>query len=434
MIRRPFLTDLDSRAAIKGSRDPLGIQPIWTRFGRHFVGNLSTVSVSVRDFTVLLLGYYFAEHVAEREGAGTELATFLKWEQLAAYSRAKVNGDWEFRGTERVRRNLDEGTTVTLSAAVADQILSSQKLYGIWGLYSMPARASGLLDGDPAKLTPLAREIVEQFYLFELTKAGFRDGKQILEMLSIGRIRLDTVGAHRSLLKTVAGLFRWRFTSREREFYREHLLYGGPDDSTEGRQRKLADLLIPKLSASDFPWTSAAVIGLAKEAASHGKEWHSLAFRLRRIAATETILAPASALFAYLLGSDDAPLTSVVKRLTESWGKHLTTVAVSALGDLKAELGSGDADTGERWSQIGEAMSEGDYLKLVRLLLQQNRVVMQSRGSAAAWIEEQNGRLKVRMAEERGSLPQKEDLRDLWRFSYFLNSLCSIGFALEEKA
>src|SRR5439155_16317669 len=139
----------------------------------------------------------------------------------------------------------------------------------------------------------------------------------------------------------------------------------------------------------------------AQEADSHGKEWHSLAFRLRRIAATETILAPASAVFAYLLGSDDTPLTSVVKRLTESWGRHLTTVAVSALGDLKAELGSGDADTGERWSQIGEAMSEGDYLKLVKLLLQQNKVVMQSRGGAAAWIEEQNGRLKVQMAEER---------------------------------
>jgi hypothetical protein len=48
----PFLTDLDSRAAVKGSGDPLGIQAIWTRFGRHVVGNLTTVSNSVRDFTI----------------------------------------------------------------------------------------------------------------------------------------------------------------------------------------------------------------------------------------------------------------------------------------------------------------------------------------------------------------------------------------------
>jgi hypothetical protein len=54
MLTTPFLTDLDSRAAVKGSRDPLGIQPIWTRLGRHVVGNLTTVSNSVRDFTTLL--------------------------------------------------------------------------------------------------------------------------------------------------------------------------------------------------------------------------------------------------------------------------------------------------------------------------------------------------------------------------------------------
>src|SRR5215471_13650482 len=106
MLTTPFLTDLDSRAAIKGSRDPLGIQQIWTRLGRHVVGNLTTVSSSVRDFTTLLLGYHFAERLADDLGAGSELATFLKWEQLAAYSRGVANQDWAFRGTERVRKNL----------------------------------------------------------------------------------------------------------------------------------------------------------------------------------------------------------------------------------------------------------------------------------------------------------------------------------------
>jgi len=61
----PFLTQLDSRASIKGSRDPLGVQAIWSRFGRHVAGNLTTVSNSLADFTVLLLGHYLAERVAE---------------------------------------------------------------------------------------------------------------------------------------------------------------------------------------------------------------------------------------------------------------------------------------------------------------------------------------------------------------------------------
>ena len=130
MLDAPFLTDLDSRAAVKGSRDPLGIQPIWTRFGRHVVGNLTTVSNSVRDFTTLLLGYWFAERIADEQGTGRELATFLKWEQLAAYARAGVNHDFAFRGTERVRRNLSEDQRVTLSDSPTHQILSNQKIYG----------------------------------------------------------------------------------------------------------------------------------------------------------------------------------------------------------------------------------------------------------------------------------------------------------------
>ena len=106
--RIPFLTDIDSRAAIKGSRDPLGVQPIWTKLGRHIVGNLTTVSTSVRDFTTLLLGYYFAERVAESGGSDGDLAVFLKWEQLAAYARWEIVGDHSFRGTERTGKNLQE--------------------------------------------------------------------------------------------------------------------------------------------------------------------------------------------------------------------------------------------------------------------------------------------------------------------------------------
>jgi hypothetical protein len=185
MLSRPFLTDLDSRAVVKGSRDPLGIQQIWTRFGRHVVGNLSTVSNSVRDFSILLLGYYFASRVSESTGRGSELATFLKWEQLAAYARAAVNDDWVFRGTERVNKRLSEGHIVTLSAQSEHQILSDQKIYGLWGLFSVPSRASGILDTNvSASLSPSALELVEKEYLPRLSRAGIHDGKRIGEINS----------------------------------------------------------------------------------------------------------------------------------------------------------------------------------------------------------------------------------------------------------
>src|SRR3954465_8035498 len=104
MITTPFLTEIDPQAAVKGSRDPLGVQPIWSRMGRHVVGNLTTVTTSLRSFTTLILGYYFAERIADEEQGDGDLAAFLRWEQLAAYARGTVNDDWEFLGMRRVKR------------------------------------------------------------------------------------------------------------------------------------------------------------------------------------------------------------------------------------------------------------------------------------------------------------------------------------------
>jgi hypothetical protein len=117
----PFLTGPDSRAEIKGSRDPLGVQPIWTRLGRHCVGKLTTVTRSVRDFNVLLIGVHFAQQVAEKRGPEHHLGTFLRWEQFAGYARSRSFGERNFRGRDRVGLNLADSArawkwTLRLSA------------------------------------------------------------------------------------------------------------------------------------------------------------------------------------------------------------------------------------------------------------------------------------------------------------------------------
>src|SRR5215207_8406386 len=111
MMKAPFLTLLDPRAKIKGSRDPLGLQILWTKLGRQVVYNLTTVTTSLRGFTVLLLGLYFAERaITESNIPPNQLVElFLKFEQLAAYSRVVAqtahNSDYaedEIRGIQRV--------------------------------------------------------------------------------------------------------------------------------------------------------------------------------------------------------------------------------------------------------------------------------------------------------------------------------------------
>ncbi|MGO9708530.1 MAG: hypothetical protein ACLQBL_06695 [Polyangiaceae bacterium] len=425
MLTVPFLTKLDPRGAIKGSRDPLGVQSIWTRFGRHVVGNLTTVSTSVRDFTTLLLGYYFAEQVAS-DDPGSELGTFLKWEQLAAYARAAVNNDFAFRGTERVQKALSEGARVSISDDQASQILANQKIYGLWGLYSVPGRSSGLLDGDPTRLTSAARELVEGFYIPHLDEqGGARVTKRLVEILRQRSTRIEPTGADRRILEAVAHVLRPRLLTRERDVFRLHLLFGGPDDRTLGRQTQLASLLAETVKDASFAWSPRALADLERRSLSLGDDGHSLAACLHRIRACEAVIAPSAALFIHLLGMDGKSITDAVNRLRKEWGARVALVPIAEIRELEGELSGGDPVAGRRWIQIAEATSTGDYRTLVTSLVEQNRAIMEARGSAS-WVEVRDDRFHVRFHEERGDLPQRDDLATMWRHSYFLDALRSV--------
>jgi len=427
----PFLTDLDQRAAVKGSRDPLGIQQIWTRLGRHVVGNLTTVSDSVRDFTTLLLGYYFAELLAADTDPGTELATFLKWEQLAAYARAAANKDYGFRGTERVRRRLEEGSTVTVSDDRAHQILSNQKIYGLWGLYSMPARASGLLHDDPPRLTPAARDFVERTYLPVLIEGAGTDTRRIREILRARAKRIDVDGSDAPLIKALGRVLRKSLSTKERDFYRDHLLHGGPEDATQGLQQQLAELLNETLEDAAFTWSITRVGSLAKAARRRGQEWHPLSHYMSRIRTCESVLAPVSMLFTHLLGLDGKAIDMTAKRLRDAWGPGLRTVDRTAFSDMRSDI-TADTQESDRWIGIAAALATGRYADLVDSLIVQNKTVMGARGGAA-WLEKRAGKLHVRFRDEQGRLPTREEIPNLWRFPYFFESLRRVAVAVKAE-
>jgi len=428
-ILSPFLTDLDARARIKGSRDPLGAQPIWTRFGRHVVGNLTTVTNSLRDFTTVLLGYYFAERVAAELGPGSEVGTFLKWEQLAAYARAFYNNDYAFRGTERVQTALQGSTRVTLSSGQGSQILSDQKTYGLWGLYSVASAVSGLVEQAPPRLSPAGLEFVERFYMPAFRDVGTPNANRLVQFLSRPEYRIDLAKDEHSLCKCVARLLKRRVLEHEREFYRFHLVEGGPGDSTEGRQALLARIMESVISDREADWGPGLLRAFAKEAKGVGSSGESLAHRLERIRACESVLAPAARLYAYLQGFDGKALSVVAKRVKEEWGPSVSAIDLNQVRELRTELATIREDCADRLVGFAEALSQGQYLDALRLLVEQNQATMKIRGGAP-WIEERNGRLHVRVRDEQGVIPARDELATLWRFPYFLDSLLLITLEL----
>jgi hypothetical protein len=231
----------------------------------------------------------------------------------------------------------------------------------------------------------------------------------------------------------IARILDRRLLARERELYRFHLLYGGPLDSTAGRQRQLATLLHRTLSNDDFAWSPQIVGLLEKRARVEGGDWHALAERLDRIRLCESVLAPISALFTHLLGLDGREVDFVIKRVRNEWGSGLRTIAIGDVRELAGDFGGGDAEVGGRWVAIAECAAGGQYGVLLDLLIKQNRWVMEYRGGAP-WIERRDGRLHVRFRDEEGSLPKRTTLSTLWRFPYFLDSLRQVAIAVRESS
>lgn len=425
-----FLTDIDTRAAIKGSRDPLGLVPVWGSFGRRVVGNLTTVTGSVRGFTTTLLGYHFAREVHDRDGGKAEstLALFLKFEQLAAYCRYYVGKDGAFRGIERVKKVLAAGDAVAISGRAEDQILSNQKVYGLWGLFSVPSRASGLLERDEAILTATARDFVERQYLAALSKDGFRDGREIVDLLRQPKAQVHLAGKHSSLARAVARILGPKLSSAEGEFYREHLAFGGPA-ATEGRQKQLALLMgrLPKETAFD----RAELRSIIKEAEGRRTDGSPLAAALDRIDRLESVLVPAAALFGFLQSRHGQQVRAVAAEAAKAWGP-LKSVDGGAFRELQVQVAEafGEPSAGERWTRIAEGLAAGKYEAVVTLLLEHNDFVMRSRNGSDPWVRTANGRLDVRFRDEASELPSRRELPDLWRNNYFLNPLKEVVVTL----
>lgn len=130
-----FITESDPNYTIKGSRDPLGFQVIWQAAGRSIVPHLSTVSAAIRDFQILCIAYALKKELQITDE--TFEPFFMRIEQMMGYTRYLHCKDESFNGIDRVKRKSNDNRFY-ISGRQDDQLMSSQKAYGIWGKYIRP--------------------------------------------------------------------------------------------------------------------------------------------------------------------------------------------------------------------------------------------------------------------------------------------------------
>jgi hypothetical protein len=417
----PFLTDLDERAEVKGSRDPLGLVPLWSKLGREVVGNLTTVTNSVRGFTTLLVGLELAEIIRDelRGDAPPALDVFLRVEQLAGYARYRMHGGSDIRGYRRVARRLNESRRIRISAATEHQILSNQKIYGLWGLFTVASRASGLLEPGEARLHPDARAFVERHYFPYLGNG--RGVKALVDRLRRSSFDIQTDGRDAGLLDGLGRMHEPRLRKDESVFYRDHLAWGGPRDSTSGKQRVLAELLAcittPEFGFPEFK---------ALQKAAHRNE--DLASPLQRIGWVEALIAPASLLFGFLQTRHRQSMDSVARELAVTWERPLR-LDLGGLGSLEDAIAAALQSPPEAalWMELADALSRSTYRRAIELLIAINASVMRRRHGAAPWITTERGMIQVHLADEGTKLLPVAEAEEHWRSTYFINSLWRIA-------
>lgn len=395
-----FFTLLDDSVRPRGSRDPLGIEHLWSGVGRKLVGNLTTVTRHLDNFIVTLVGF----HLCLNEKTGqTDWESFERFEQLTSRARER-RGMPGVLGVRRIRNSTD--FPVPLGSGRHARILDNPRQAGLWGLYSTALAAADLTNR---------------------TRRPSDRGAQIVRMF----------------LKSAPG-DAWRFAVDKQRAQVDEAemmqveawvvdLLGNPS----GR-RALADRL---LSGSDAPqpWHSevfdqAHKFMKGKEGVPKARDFlHWLTEEspllkdfAARVLRFDEALALSALTFNWLLGCHGRPAREIEAQLATLAKWPLRERAVP---DFSAEIR--DDEWRRRASGLAafcEAMARGAWRDATELLFSHHARVANRRGGSP-WCYWEDDRIKVVMNTTPGVLPATDDIASE-RFSEWMRKH-SNGFFLE---
>ncbi len=406
----PFLSLMDPRLKPKGSRDPLGFEQVWTQFGNQVVGNLTTITSSLENFAVALLGFHWANEMHQGVDNSTRhdlvSTSFLKYEQLTAYLRFQSETSNEIMGVTRVRSRMEDDAIDSFTLGLKDHevILSDQRGYGLWGFYSSALRDSGLIYGNERELTPSGHEVI-QLIENRLDKSPF-----------IQRILEGTVS--RSEINALRPDFMAAVKAREvTDLLVSHLM--GGDRNTTSIQNELWRQTQTLVSQKGLGILDGISIGaFIHEILSLNSRDPELKKYLDRIVVIEQVLVAMNHLFHYCRGKNGTSLDDIEEKLAE---QHYD---FNYLPDVLPPETFANKGLIEKSTH---SLKAGHYREAIQTIAELNKKVMFDR-QGPPWLEIENGsHLKVRVSNEKPKLLSNEELLNRWDYDYFLGSFLRIA-------
>lgn len=392
-----FLSLLDDRSKPKGSRDPLGFELVWTHFGRKVVGNLTTITSSLENFSVALLGFHWANELAVNVSAEDRQKVvrnyFLCYEQVAAYLRY-YGKSTSIMGVNRVSQRLrDDIDELPIGIEPEKQILSDQASYGLWGLYSSAMRDTGLISGAERSLTK-AGIVIAQALEDKLDKSS------LLNLFTGKKISKKTLRDHAEMF--MAALKDEHITW----ILLESLLKGLGNNKL---QVELWEKTLLFIKDKLIPDDKNEFIELLVE---HGIS-RSLKKELREIQEIERVLVALNNVFHYCRSQNGVDLVTVIHNLEKQDYNY---------SYLPENLSDSEFPHKDVINKALMALKAKRYSAVIVCVLELNKMVMKQR-NGAPWVDLQPGKkLSVVMKNETAQLLSAEQLQTRWDYDYFLGA------------
>jgi hypothetical protein len=234
------------------------------------------------------------------------------------------------------------------------------------------------------------------------------------------------------VFRSISEILPEKLTPAERRFYSETLRDARHvKESQAAKRQPLFAELLKKHSDLTSSINRAEIRHLAKAARSNDEV---LATRLDKITRLEALLAPAEALFDYLLTCGGQTPAEVANKLRDHWGAFVPNLDEpfdDTLSEI-AGINSVSADLRGALARCDNALSVGAFEDAITALLEWNRLVMAGR-KAAPWVQIASGKLDVRYRGQARRLPVGNELLELWRNPYFIDTLKTIVLQIEDN-
>jgi len=333
-----------------------------------------------------------------------------------------------------VSKALAEGKSVPIRAEAGGQILSNQKIYGIWGLYSVASVSSGWVETEGHRLTREAIKHLESHTLPLLQKKCPGALGRIRAFLIKDRSFRPT-GADKALAKGLAHVLRPQLDAVERSFYGRHLVLAETSkDPTKGRQGLLWQILGQLNDDGPFAWDEPfSYLELVEARKRSGAVDTGLERALSHIETVEPLFATSAMLFGFMLARREAKVDEVADSMMQKLGSNLDHIRAESIRKLHSTMErASSTGVADKLVSLAGSLCKGEYRRFISTAMDLNAQVMKAR-NGDAWVVKRKGRLHVRLRSETSYLPGPDELPELWINSYFINSFKEVGAEVMDK-